>query len=191
MLITAVGSDGDDDLGLLHPALEALGGHVVVERIDRSAPAGTWSPSDRTNLVVLLGSDWSVHRRTGGRSVHAESRLALAYALRGASEPSPIPVVPVARGPGDPPDRSHRVGGHVRKHPGLAVPQWVRHPVPPRGHRRHLAALVRHRCGRTEKPRRRSEFVLRRRAGGPRRGSGGNAAATRAVNYRKEFACPT
>ena len=110
MLITAVGNDGDDDLGLLYPALESLAGHVTVERLDRSATAGTWSPSDRTDLVVLLGSDWSVHRRTGGRSVHAESRLALrmiargvpvlgvcygaqllAYALRGASEPSPIP----------------------------------------------------------------------------------------------------
>jgi GMP synthase-like glutamine amidotransferase len=110
MLITVVGNDGDDDLGLLHPALEVLAGHVDVARIDRSAAVGTWALPSRTDLVILLGSDWSVHRRTGGRSVHAESRLArhmialgvpvigvcygaqlLAHALRGCSEPSPVP----------------------------------------------------------------------------------------------------
>jgi GMP synthase-like glutamine amidotransferase len=110
MLISVVGNDGDDDLGLLCPALETFAGHVVVNRIDRSAPVGTWALPDRTDLVVLLGSDWSVHRRTGGRSVRAEARLVrrmikrgvpvlgvcygaqlLAYALRGCSEPSPVP----------------------------------------------------------------------------------------------------
>jgi GMP synthase-like glutamine amidotransferase len=110
MLITAVGNDGDDDLGLLYPALESLTGRVVVSRIDRSAPTGTWSLPERTDLMLLLGSDWSVYRRTGGRSVHAESRLArrmiacgvpvlgvcygaqlLAHALRGSCEASPVP----------------------------------------------------------------------------------------------------
>jgi GMP synthase-like glutamine amidotransferase len=110
MLITVVGNDGDDDLGLLYPGLETLAGHVVVNRIDRGAPVGTWSLPDQTDLVVLLGSDWSVHQHTGGRAVRAESRLArrmitrgvpllgvcygaqlLAYALRGSCEPSPVP----------------------------------------------------------------------------------------------------
>jgi GMP synthase-like glutamine amidotransferase len=110
MLITVVGNDGDDDLGLLYPALETLVGRVVVSRIDRSAPVGTWSVPDRTDLVILLGSDWSVHRHTGGRAVRAESRLArrfvtqgvpllgvcygaqlLASALRGSCEPSAVP----------------------------------------------------------------------------------------------------
>jgi len=75
-----VGNRGDADPGLVGVRLAELG--FVFDRYDREYPR-EWKPLAGVDLVLLLGSEWSVYWESNQKEVAAESDLVRTATTRG------------------------------------------------------------------------------------------------------------
>lgn len=89
MKTLVVGNAGDADPGFVGDRLESVG--FALSAIDREEP-GSWPSLAGFDLVVLLGSEWSVYWDRVAREVEAESALALEAHRRG------VPVLGICFG---------------------------------------------------------------------------------------------
>jgi GMP synthase-like glutamine amidotransferase len=75
MQVLAISNRGDDDLGFVGERLEHHGAEL--RRISRETLATVGAPEDGADLIVLLGSDWSVYDPTWREPIAAEQALVL------------------------------------------------------------------------------------------------------------------
>lgn len=81
MEVVLVANAGDDDPGYVGERLEQVGGRL--RSVHRDDPAALASAEKGADLVVLLGSDWSVYDPAHARSVAAEQALVRRATARG------------------------------------------------------------------------------------------------------------
>ena len=103
MRVLAVGNRGDADPGLLGSRLHELG--FSFEQDEREYPR-EWKPLSGTDLVLLLGSEWSVYWEGNAKEVAAEVDLVRACIQRG------VPIFAVCYGAQI---VSHALGGVVTR----------------------------------------------------------------------------
>src|SRR5581483_11847784 len=90
MNVLVIGNHGDDDLGFVGERLEHHGADL--HTIHRESLASLSDPEAAADLIVLLGSDWSVYDPTWRDAVAAEQALVLRSQSRG------VPILAICFG---------------------------------------------------------------------------------------------
>ena len=85
-----VGNVGDGDPGLVGARFEHHG--YAFERVDRDHPE-TWPALDGAELIVLLGSEWSVYWPDIVEAVEAEAAACSYFKAFSTTMPSLLPML--------------------------------------------------------------------------------------------------